>query len=188
MIPCWNSHFVGQSKRFQPNKPSTKAQAAVALTSGRMKAAISAELSRKEAEWALRQAEKEEIRTGLLDREHIQRYWDEKFKEEKTRGLEVDKLYVAARHELEQEFVVKEKDYGDDLKEKAAMDCQRQLLLSLKEEVDEMSERLAFERDMYVAEKSKLQDILGDLQTRQEKLLDSKSILEAEKEAIRILR
>lgn len=180
--------MIGQCKRFQPHKPSTKAQAAVALTSGRMTEAISTEVSRLEAERSLREAEMEEIRSELLDRGDIQRYWGEKFKEERSRGAEVEKLHIAARCDLEQELIDQEKSYAEDLKEKAALDCQRQLLLNLKEEVDEMSGRLASERAMYVAEKCELQDTLNDLQAKQEGLLDTKSILEAEKEALRILR
>ncbi|KAH7569884.1 hypothetical protein JRO89_XS05G0013000 [Xanthoceras sorbifolium] len=178
----------GQSKRFQPNKPSTKAQGAVALTSGRMTDAICIELLRLEAERFSKQAEMEEIRSELLDIGDIKRSWDEKLNEERARGSEMEKLYAAACHDLEEELIVQEKYCAVDLKEKAAMDCQRQLLLNLKEEVDEMSERLESERAMYITENSKLQDILSDLQTRQEGLLDAKSILEAEKEALRILR
>ncbi|KAI9168929.1 hypothetical protein LWI28_004084 [Acer negundo] len=178
----------GQSKRFQPNKPSTKAQAAVALTSGRMTEAICIELLRLDAERSSKQAEMEEIRSELLDRGDIKRSWDEKLNEERTRGSEVEKLYASACDDLEQELIVQEKNCAVHLKEKAAMDCQRQLLLNLKEEVDEMSERLESERAMYVTEKRTLQDTLSELQTRQEGLLDAKSILEAEKEAFRILR
>ncbi|KAL9420441.1 hypothetical protein AB3S75_038088 [Citrus x aurantiifolia] len=178
----------GQSKRFQPNKPSTKAQAAVALTSGRMAKAISNELSRLEAERSSRQAEMAEIRSQLFDSGDIQRWWDKKFSEERARGFEVEKLYIAARCDLEEELIVQEKNYAEDLKEKAAMDCQRQLLLNLKDEVDEMSGRLESERAKYVVEKRTLQDTLSDLQTKLEGLLDTKSRLEAEKEALRILR
>ncbi|KAK2635882.1 hypothetical protein Ddye_030674 [Dipteronia dyeriana] len=178
----------GQSKRFQPNKPSAKAQAAVALTSGRMTEAICIELLRLEAERSSKQAEMEEIRSELLDRGDIKRSWDEKLNEERSRGSEVEKLYASACDDLEQELIVQEKNCAVHLKEKAAMDCQRQLLLNLKEEVDLMSERLESERAMYMTEKSTLRDTLGDLQTRQEGLLDAKSILEAEKEAFRILR
>ncbi|EXB99116.1 hypothetical protein L484_007024 [Morus notabilis] len=50
----WDNSIIrkvfGKSKQFQPNKPSTKAQAAVALTSGRMTEAIQNELLRLEAE------------------------------------------------------------------------------------------------------------------------------------------
>lgn len=181
-------YFAGQSKRLQPNKPSTKAQAAVALTSGRMTEAISTEIARLEAESSARQAQMEDIRSEFLDRGDIQRFWDEKLIEEKTHGFEVEKVYFAAVSDLEQEKIVQEKIFAEYLKEKAAMDCQRQLVLSLKEEVAEMSEKLASERTMYISEQHNLQDMFSELQTKQEGLLDTKSILEAEKEALRILR
>ncbi|KAJ6902936.1 hypothetical protein NC651_020426 [Populus alba x Populus x berolinensis] len=41
------------------------------------------------------------------------------------------------------------------------MDCQRQLLLRLKEKVDGVSERLASERSVYVAKQCNLQEFLS---------------------------
>ncbi|KAK9021409.1 hypothetical protein V6N11_011397 [Hibiscus sabdariffa] len=178
----------GQSKRFQPNKPSSKAQAAVALTSGRIAEAISNELLKLEMESSLKRAEMKEIKSELLERGEIQSSWNEKLDEERARGSEVEKLYFSAVQDLEQEKIVQEKFAADSLKEKAAMDCQRQLVSTLKEEVAEMSERLASERDMYITERSKLQDMFSGLQSRLEGILDAKSILESEIEAIKILK
>ncbi|XP_047176855.1 uncharacterized protein LOC124844045 isoform X2 [Vigna umbellata] len=178
----------GQSKRFQPNKPSTIAQAAVALTSGRMKEAISAELLRIEAEHSSRQAEAEEIRSELLSRGDIQRFWDEKLNDEKNRGLDVERLYHMEVKNLEEEEINQDKLYTEYLKEKSAMDCQKQLLLSLKKEVDEISEKVASERVLYVDERLVVQNLLKDLEFKLEELLDTKSTLEAEKEALQILR
>ncbi|KAJ7943222.1 S-layer domain containing protein [Quillaja saponaria] len=178
----------GQTKRFQPNKPSTKAQTAVALTSGRMTEAISSELSRIEAESSARQAEAECIRSELLERGYIQRFWEEKFDEEKIRGCDVEKLYHDAISDLEQAKLAQHKIFAEYLNEKAAMDCQRQLLFSLKEEVHEMSAKLASERVTYVDEKQNLKHLLSDLENKQEEMLNTKSTLEAEKEALQILR
>ncbi|CAA2960577.1 Glucose-induced degradation protein 8 homolog [Olea europaea subsp. europaea] len=58
----------GQSKRFQLRKPCTKAQAAVALASGRSMEFIHAEISRLEAENSSRETEIEEIKSELLER------------------------------------------------------------------------------------------------------------------------
>ncbi|KAJ6901204.1 hypothetical protein NC651_019065 [Populus alba x Populus x berolinensis] len=70
--------------------------------------------------------------------------------------LEAEKLLrEASMKEIRNEFLErrykKVKTYEEYLKEKAAMDCQRQLLLRLKEKVDGVSERLASERSVYVA-------------------------------------
>ncbi|GFZ00318.1 hypothetical protein Acr_13g0017170 [Actinidia rufa] len=177
----------GQLKRFQPDKPSTKAQAAVALTSGRMIQAIHAELSRLEAENSWRQNAMEEIRSDILNRGDIQRCWDGKLEEERTRAFEVDGVYLAAIDDLEQEKMVQENTLAQYLKEKATMDCQKQLLLTLKEEVNEMSERLACEKSQHADEQRNLQDLLTDSEVKLEGILDAKSILEAEIEALQIL-
>lgn len=181
-------YFTGQSKRFQPNKPSTKAQAAVALTSGRMKDAVSAELSRIEVENSARQSEAEGIRSELLSRGDIQKFWDEKLIEEKNHGFDVEKLYLDAVNNLEEEKMNQEKIYAEFLKEKTALDCQKQLLLGLKKEVDEISEKLESERVVFVDEKHTVQILLRDLEHKHEETLDTKSTLEAEKEALQMFR
>ncbi|XP_057485945.1 uncharacterized protein LOC130772243 isoform X2 [Actinidia eriantha] len=178
----------GQLKRFQPDKPLTKAQAAVALTSGRMIQAIHADLSRLEAENSWRQNAMEEIRSDILNRGDIQSCWDGKLEEERIRAFEVDGVYLAAIYDLEQEKMVQENTLAQYLKEKAGMDCQNQLLLSLKEEVNEMSERLACEKAQQADEQRNLQYLLTDSEVKLEGMLDAKSILEAEIEALQILR
>ncbi|KAM1043371.1 hypothetical protein ACFX2A_035435 [Malus domestica] len=54
------------------------------------------------------QAEMEVIRSEMLDRENIQKFWDEKMNAEKTRGLEVEKAYLAALSDLEQEKIIQQ--------------------------------------------------------------------------------
>lgn len=178
----------GQSKRFQPNKPSTKAQAAVALSSGGMMSAIQMELARLEAENFSREVVMEEIRLELIEKGDIQRFWDERLKEEETCGMEVEKVYLVAIDDLEQEKIIQEKSFQEHMKEKAALNCQKQLTCNLREEVDEMSDRLASERAIYVREQFEVQDTISDLETKHERMLDTKSILGAEVEALRILR
>nr|GMC87791.1 Myosin-4 like [Ipomoea batatas] len=178
----------GQSKRFQPNKPCTKGQVAVALTSGKMAEYTQSELAKMETENSSRLATMEEIKSDILERGDVQRFWQRKIDEEKNRGLEVNKAYLDAIKDLDQEKVVLENAQAELLKQKAALDCQKQLLSSLKEEVDEMSNTLASEQAIYMEEQSELQGVLSDLQVKYEGLLDTKSVLEAEIEALRILR
>ncbi|RXH78741.1 hypothetical protein DVH24_002259 [Malus domestica] len=53
--------------------------------------------------YSARKAEMEVIRSEFLDRENIQKFWDEKMNVEKTPGLGVEKAYLAALSDLEQE-------------------------------------------------------------------------------------
>lgn len=178
----------GQVRRLQPNKPATKAQAAVILISGRMDEAIRTELLRIEAEESSRQAAKEEIKRELLDQGEILRLWDEKMEKEKIRGIEAKRLLLEARDELEKGKSHHQKEYDECLKKKAALDCQRQLLSRLQLEVNEMTERLGSEREELIAEEETLRVVSSELKGKKEGILDAKSWLEAEIEALRILR
>ncbi|RXH78759.1 hypothetical protein DVH24_002277 [Malus domestica] len=60
-----------------------------------------------------RKAEMEVIRSELLDRENIQKFWDEKMNAEKTRGLEVEKVYLVALSDLEKEKIIQEKNFAE---------------------------------------------------------------------------
>ncbi|KFK35068.1 hypothetical protein AALP_AA5G231200 [Arabis alpina] len=181
-------NVFGRIKRFQPNRPVTKAQAAVALTSGKMAKAISAELSRLEAESFSQKAEMEEIKSELLENGEIKHFWDVKLQVEKSRGVEMEELYLSRVSELEQEKTAQLKWFAERLKEKTAIECQKQLLRSLREDIDEMSQRLTTDKSVYLDEHSKLQEMLSELQSKLESLLDKRPILEAEVEALRILR
>lgn len=150
--------------------------------------AISAEVSRLEAESFSQKAEMEEIRSELLEKGEIKHFWDDKLQVERSRGVEMEELYLSRVGELEQEKVAQQKWFAERLKEKAAIDCQKQLLHSLREDIDEMSQRLTSDKSVYLDEHSKLQEMLSDLQSKLESLLDKRSILEAEIEALRILR
>ncbi|XP_077244007.1 SLH domain protein isoform X2 [Tasmannia lanceolata] len=178
----------GYSRRLQPHRPVTKAQAAVALTSARMTDLICAELSRLEAENSSRQVEMDAIMSELLLRGEIPRFWEGKLNEEKAHGLEVERELHAATLDLEKEKSIRAKRLAKFLREKAALDCQRQLLLSFKEEVRGMYERVACETANAVAEQRRVEELSADLQAKQEAMIEEKCILECEKEAVRLLR
>lgn len=160
----------------------------MALTSGRMNEVISAEMSRLEAEGSARQDVAKEIRSELLSRGDIQKFWDAKLSEEKNHGSGIERLYLEAVNNLVEEKFNQEKINAEFLKEQAEMDCQKQMMLSLKKEVDEISDKLALERVTYVVEKKTVQKLLRDLELKHEEILDTKSTLEAEKEALQMLR
>ncbi|KAG9152895.1 hypothetical protein Leryth_012512 [Lithospermum erythrorhizon] len=178
----------GQSKRFQSSRPSTIAQAAVALTSGRIMEFINEELLRLEAETNARQVAIEEIKLELLERGDIKRCWETKIEDERSRISQKEMAYDAAMKELEKQKLDPEGATANTLKQKTALECQLQLLSSLKEEVNDMTDKLVTDRAAYISEQSELQQALSEQQVRLEELLDRKSVLEAEIEALRILR
>lgn len=73
-------------------------------------------------------------------------------------------------------------------KQKAALDYQQQLLHSLREEVDVMYHKLANERANILAEQQSSEKLFNEVRAQQDAIVEAKSILEAEKEALRMLR
>ncbi|RAL40179.1 hypothetical protein DM860_008319 [Cuscuta australis] len=179
----------GQSNRFQPKKPCTNAQAAVALTSGKMREYTQSELRKLEEERSSRLETMEKIKQELVDRGEIQRFWQNKMEEEKCLSQEANTAYLAALKDLDRAKVDMESARVELVKQKAALDCQKQMLSSIEKEVEEMSGTLASQGPICLEEERRdLQVVLGDLQDEYDHKRDSKSVLEAEVEALRILR
>ncbi|ERN04368.1 uncharacterized protein LOC18432527 [Amborella trichopoda] len=177
----------GQSRRFQPRKPVTKAQAAVALTSGRAAEAIQVELIRLEAEKMEREANMKDIRSELLQKGEIQQFWEEKKNNLKIYWLGVERDYQEAVKDL-QEREKRDETLDEWSKERVAIVCRKELLSEIKREVDEMTAKLASERERLSRERQILNEMLGEVQSRWGDVVEAKSVLEAEIEAIRILR
>ncbi|KAK8952986.1 hypothetical protein KSP40_PGU010782 [Platanthera guangdongensis] len=177
----------GNTRRLQPEKPITKVQAAVALSSGRMAEAMRSELSRLETEELSRLSEMEEIRVDLIQR-GATKHLEEKLREVKKLAHQAERYLEGALFDLEIERVVEEERFTDFMKEKADLECQRQMLFNFKKGVDKMCEKLAREEVVFMDKKRKVTTILKDLCEERDAVSEAKSVLEIEKEALQILR
>ncbi|KAF8657458.1 hypothetical protein HU200_060019 [Digitaria exilis] len=182
------SRVFGNTRRLQPHKHVTNAQAAAALTSGRMEEAIRDELNRLEAENQAHLSAMAEIMEELISRGDIQQQWEEKMKTEQQRVFEVDKDLQHVLHELANERTDRENELEDLLKEKAALDRRNQELINLRSEVDGMYDRLAAENAEVMADQQNLENLSSDMTSKHQAVSEAKSYLEAEKEALTMLR
>ncbi|TKW21282.1 hypothetical protein SEVIR_4G169300v4 [Setaria viridis] len=182
------SRVFGNTRRLQPHKPVTKAQAAAALTSGRMEEAIRDELNRLEAENEAHLSAIAEIMEELISRGDIQQQWEDKMKKEQQRAFEVDKDLQHVLHELANERTDRERELEDLLKEKSALEIQNQDLINLRSEIDGMYDRLATENAEVMADQQNLENLLSDMTSKHQAVNEAKSYLEAEKEALTMLR
>ncbi|CAM0912092.1 unnamed protein product [Alopecurus aequalis] len=182
------SKVFGNTRRLQHHKPVTKAQAAAALTSGRMEEVIHDELNRLEAENQSRLSVIGEIMEELTNRGDIKQYWEGKIKKEKDRELEVDKHLQGVLHELANERTDREKEIAVLLKERNALECHNQELVCLRSEVDGMYDRLATESLEVMADEQNLEKLSSDMSSKHQAVTEAKSYLEAEKEALTMLR
>lgn len=182
------SRVFGNTRRLQPGKPVTKAQAAAALTSGRMKEAVHEELNKLEAENQAHLSLIAEIMEELISRGDIQQQWEQKMKKEQERALEVDNNLQHVLDELANERADREEELAVLLKERAALERKNQELINLRLEVDGMYDRLATENEEVMADQQTLENQLSDMTSKHQAVNEAKSYLEAEKEALTMLR
>uniref|UniRef100_A0A0E0LB73 SLH domain-containing protein n=1 Tax=Oryza punctata TaxID=4537 RepID=A0A0E0LB73_ORYPU len=182
------SKVFGNTRRLQPHKPVTKAQAAAALTSGRMEEVIRDELNRLEAENQSQLSVMGEIMEELINRGDIKRYWEDKMKEEESREVAVDEQLQHVLQELANEKTDREKELAVLQKERTALEHQNQELMNLRSEIDGMYDRLAMESLEVMAEEQNLEKLSFDVIRKHQAVSESKSYLEAEKEALTMLR
>ncbi|KAG8094420.1 hypothetical protein GUJ93_ZPchr0012g21174 [Zizania palustris] len=144
------SRVFGNTRRLQPHKPVTKAQAAAALISGRME--------------------------------------EGKMQKEQNREFEVDKQLQFALEELSNEQTDREKELAVLLREWTALEHQNQELIKLRSEIDGMYDRLAMESLEVMADEQNLEKLSSDVSRKHQAVSEAKSNLEAEKEALTMLR
>lgn len=182
------SRVFGNTRRLQPHKPVTKAQAAAALTSGRMEEAIRDELNRLEAENQTYLSAISEILEALISRGDIQQQWEEKMKKEQQRAFEVDKYLQHVLLEVAKERTDREEELEDLLKERAALEHQNHELINLRSEIDGMYDRLATENAAAMVDQQNLESLMSEMTSKHQAVNEAKSYLEAEKEALTMLR
>lgn len=153
-----------------------------------MKEAIQEELNRLEAENQAHLSVISEIMEELISRGDIQQQWEEKMTKEQEQALEVDNNLQHVLHELANERTEREEELADLLKERAALQRQNQELINLRSEVDGMYDRLATENEEVMADQQTLENQLSDMTSKHQAINEAKSYLEAEKEAVTMLR
>lgn len=178
----------GYSRRFQPDKPVTKGQVAVAIISGQMAATVSEELSRLEAENSAKEAVLQEILSEMISRGEIKSLWEKDLAKIKLRRIEAEKILELAVSELEKEKDDKERSLPSFLKEKARLEFEQKFLASLKLEVDELKNTILKEETEMLFEKQQLEQLRLECQVESEALSKAKSLVEAEKRALTLSR
>ncbi|KAL2542068.1 S-layer-like proteiny domain [Abeliophyllum distichum] len=178
----------GYTRLFQPGKPVTKAQAAIALATVDASAIISEELARIEAE---SMAEKAVAAHGALVAQ-VEKDLNASFEKELFLEREkinaVEKLVEEARSELERLRSEREEENLPLLKERAAIDSETEVLSSLRREVEEQLQTLMSNKLEISYEKEKLNKLQRDAETENQEIARLQYELEIERKALSVAR
>lgn len=178
----------GYTRLFQPDKPVTKAQAAVALSTGEAAELVSEELARIEAESLADTA----VATHAALEAQVQKDLNASF--EKELELEREKIEVAerlaedVRSELERIKGEREEERYSLLKERAALDSEREFLSKLRHELEEQLQIFLTNKLEISNERDQVARLLKEAENDKYALVQIRSEVEVEKKALALAR
>ena len=186
MLRCLIS--LGYTRRFQPEKPVTKSQAAVALSSGEAWDVISEELARIEADSIAEAAVAAELALEKRTQQEMAAEFEGLLQAETEKHHAASKLVEMMKAELEQLKLERDEEKYTLLKERALLDAEKDFLLSLRREVDNQALALSTEKLEAVFEREKANKLFTEAEKEKAVINELRLEVEVERNALALAR
>ncbi|XP_030532962.1 uncharacterized protein LOC115742673 isoform X2 [Rhodamnia argentea] len=178
----------GYTKLFQPDKPVTKAQAAIALTTGEAADTVSEELARIEAEAMAENAVAAHSALVAQVEKDINASFEKVLSAEREKIHAVEKKAEEARLELEKLRAKRGEDSILLMKERAAVESEMVVLSRLRREVEEQLESLMSNKIQVSYEKGKIEKLRLEAEKENQEIARLQYDLEVERKALAMAR
>ncbi|KAF4351180.1 hypothetical protein F8388_024211 [Cannabis sativa] len=178
----------GYTRLFQPDKPVTKAQAAIALATGEASDTVSEELARIEAESMAENAVSAHTALVAEVEKDINASFERELLLEREKIDAVEKMAEEATRELERLRAEREKDSITLLKERAAIESEMEVLSRLRHEVEEQLQSLMSNKVEISYEKERITKLRKNAEVESEEILRLQHDLEVERKALSMAR
>ncbi len=179
---------TGFTRRFQPEKPTTKGQAAIALASGDAADNVAEELARLEAEAMTEKAVAADIAMELHAQRDISDDFNKQLQAEKEKREQAEKLIEEVRSELQKAKAERDEERYSVLKDRATLDSEKELLNVLRQQVDEQLQAFSGLRVEVAAEKERLEKLRVEREEQLKAISNYKLELEVERRALTLVR
>ncbi|CAI9762422.1 unnamed protein product [Fraxinus pennsylvanica] len=179
---------LGYTRLFQPAKPVTKAQAAIALATGDASAIVSEELVRIEAEYMAEKAVAAHSSLVAQVEKDMNAIYEQELFLEREKISAVEKLAEEARRELERMRAEREKENLSLMKEQAAVDSEMEALSKLRRELEEQLQTLMSNKLEISYEKERLNQLRRDAESENQEISRLQYELEVERKALSMAR
>ncbi|XP_022887095.1 uncharacterized protein LOC111402992 isoform X2 [Olea europaea var. sylvestris] len=179
---------LGYTRLFQPEKPVTKAQAAIALATGDASAIVSEELARIEAETMAEKAVAAHSTLVAQVEKDLNASYEQELFLEREKINAVEKLAEEARRELERMRAERENESFTLMKEQAAVDSEMEVLSKLRRELEEQLQTLMSNKFEISYEKERLNQLRRDAETENQEISRLQYELEVERKALSMAR
>ncbi|XVF09893.1 hypothetical protein REPUB_Repub07fG0136200 [Reevesia pubescens] len=178
----------GCTRLFQPNKPVTKAQAAVALATGEASDLVSEELARIEAESVAENAVSAHNALVAQVEKDINATFEKELLVERKKIDAVEKMAEEAKRELERLRAEREEENIALLKDRAAIDSEMEVLSRLRREVEEQLESLMSNKVEISYEKERISRLRKETEDESQEIVKLQHELEVERKALSMAR
>jgi hypothetical protein len=178
----------GFTRRFQPEKPTTKGRAAIALASGEAAESVSEELARLEAEAMAEKAVAADIAMEIRAQSNINDHFHEELRAEKEKRVQAEKIIEEVKAELQQARAERDEERYSVLKDRATLDSEKELLNELRQQVDEQLQMFSNLRVEVAAEKERLEKLRVEREEELKSISSYKLELEVERRAVILVR
>ncbi|EOY23224.1 Chloroplast thylakoid membrane, putative isoform 4 [Theobroma cacao] len=178
----------GCVRLFQPDKPVTKAQAAVALATGEASDLVSEEFARIEAESMAENAVSAHTALVAQVEKDVNASFEKELLMEREKIDAVEKMAEEAKRELERLRSQREEENIALMKDRAAIDSEMEVLSRLRREVEEQLESLMRNKVEIQYEKERISKLLKETENESQEIVRLQHELEVERKALSMAR
>ncbi|GMI75520.1 hypothetical protein like AT5G23890 [Hibiscus trionum] len=178
----------GCTRLFQPNKPVTKAQVAVALATGEAADMVSEELARIEADSAAENAVSAHNALVAEVEKDVNASFEKELLIEREKINAVEKMAEEANHELERLRAEREAENIALMKDRATIDSEMEILSGLRREVEEQLESLMNNKVEITYEKERINKLRKETEDESQEIVRLQHELEVERKALSMAR
>ncbi|XP_047161650.1 uncharacterized protein LOC124831639 isoform X4 [Vigna umbellata] len=178
----------GYTRLFQPDKPVTKAQAAMALATGEASEIVSEELARIEAESIAENAVAAHSALVAEVEKDINASFEQELLLEREKINAVEKMAEQARLELEKLRAEREEDNLALTKERAAIDSEMEVFSKLRHEVEDQLQILLNDKVEIAHEKERINKLREQAEVENKEIARLQYELEVERKALSMAR
>ncbi|XP_023552430.1 uncharacterized protein LOC111810089 isoform X2 [Cucurbita pepo subsp. pepo] len=178
----------GYTRLFQPDKPVTKAQAAIALATGEASDMVSEELARIEAESMAENAVAAHSALVAQVEKDINGSFEKELSIEREKVEAVEKMAEETKQELERLRSERERDNISLMREQAAIESEMEVLSKLRYELEEQLQGLMSNKVEVSHEKERINKLRKEAEIENQEISRLQYELEVERKALSIAR
>ncbi|CAI0403281.1 unnamed protein product [Linum tenue] len=178
----------GCTRLFQPDKPVTKAQAAIALALGEASDLVSEELARIEAESMAENAVSAHNAIVAEVEQDINASFEKELSIEREKINAVERMAEEAKSELAKLKAQREEDNISLVKERAAIESEMEVLTKIRGEMEEQLENLLKDKVEISYEKERISKLQKQAEEEKQEVSRLQYELEVERRALSMAR